>query len=110
PTCGTSFRFRGHRATRGIEGGGRVGPSHGVAYNRDMPASSETEADRTLRRIAAVRWLAWFVLAIPALAAAQRTPTEYAPGWTDKQPVTARHWMVAAANPLAVEAGNRTLK
>ena len=63
-----------------------------------------------MRRIAAVRWLAWFVLAIPALAAAQRTPTEYAPGWTDKQPVTARHWMVAAANPLAVEAGNRTLK
>ena len=31
-------------------------------------------------------------------------------GWTDKRPVESRRFMVAAANPLAVDAGYRTLK
>ncbi len=39
---------------------------------------------------------------------AQPAP-EQASGWTDKAPVTARHWMVAAANPLAAQAGARML-
>jgi gamma-glutamyltranspeptidase/glutathione hydrolase len=39
---------------------------------------------------------------------AQPAP-ERASGWTDKAPVTARHWMVAAANPLAAQAGARML-
>jgi gamma-glutamyltranspeptidase len=30
---------------------------------------------------------------------------EHPSGWVDKAPVHARHWMVAAANPLAVDAG-----
>jgi len=42
------------------------------------------------------------------IAAAQPAP-ERASGWTDKAPVTTRQWMVAAANPLAAEAGQRML-
>jgi gamma-glutamyltranspeptidase/glutathione hydrolase len=42
-------------------------------------------------------------------AFAQPPAPERPSGWTDKAPVTARHWMVAAANPLAVEAGYRVL-
>src|SRR6478609_3244632 len=34
---------------------------------------------------------------------------EHPSGWADKAPVRARHWMVAAANPLAVDAGYRVL-
>jgi len=34
---------------------------------------------------------------------------EHPSGWVDKAPVHARHWMVAAANPLAVDAGYRVL-
>ena len=44
------------------------------------------------------------------LAAAQNQAPERPSGWTDKPPVTAKHWMIAAANPLAVEAGYRILK
>ena len=44
------------------------------------------------------------------LAAAQDQSPERAPGWTDKAPVKAKHWMVAAANPLAVDAGVSILK
>jgi gamma-glutamyltranspeptidase/glutathione hydrolase len=44
------------------------------------------------------------------LAAAQHKAPEHPSGWTDKAPVTARHWMVAAANPLAVDAGYRILQ
>jgi gamma-glutamyltranspeptidase/glutathione hydrolase len=35
---------------------------------------------------------------------------EVSSGWTAKSPVTARHWMVAAANPLAADAGYRMLR
>ena len=44
------------------------------------------------------------------LAAAQEAPPEVSSGWIDKPPVTAKHWMVVAANPLAVDAGYRILK
>ena len=44
------------------------------------------------------------------LAAAQDLASEESSGWTDKAPVTSKRWMVAAANPLAVEAGVRMLK
>jgi len=49
-------------------------------------------------------------LVVGAQAAAQNQAPERPSGWTDKAPVTARHWMVAAANPLAVDAGYRILK
>ena len=39
------------------------------------------------------------------LAAAQNQSPERPSGWTDKAPVTAKRWMIAAANPLAVEVG-----
>jgi len=42
------------------------------------------------------------------IVAAQPAP-ERSSGWTDKAPVNARHWMVAAANPLAAQAGSRIL-
>ena len=47
--------------------------------------------------------------AIPS-GRAQYAAPERPSGWTDKAPVTSRHFMVAAANPLAVEAGYRILK
>ena len=53
--------------------------------------------------------LAFLALFCP-LSAAQDSPPERPSGWTEKAPVTAKHWMVAAANPLAVEAGSRILK
>ncbi len=57
-----------------------------------------------LRQFAALL-IAWGAAII---VAAQPAP-EQASGWTDKAPVTARHWMVAAANPLAAQAGSRIL-
>jgi gamma-glutamyltranspeptidase/glutathione hydrolase len=47
-----------------------------------------------------------------ALACAQTAPRapEHPSGWIDKPPVTARHFMVAAANPHAADAGYRILK
>ena len=44
------------------------------------------------------------------LSAAQNQFPERPSGWTDKAPVIAKHWMVAAANPLAADAGYRILK
>ncbi|HYP68031.1 MAG TPA: gamma-glutamyltransferase family protein [Thiobacillaceae bacterium] len=38
------------------------------------------------------------------------TAPESDSGWTEKSAAHARHWMVAAANPLAVDAGCQTLK
>ncbi len=55
--------------------------------------------------------LAAFAFAATALfAQAQDAPPDRAIGWTDKAPVRSRSFMVAAANPLAVEAGYRILK
>ncbi|HEY2816363.1 MAG TPA: gamma-glutamyltransferase [Casimicrobiaceae bacterium] len=43
-------------------------------------------------------------------ACAQERAPEHPSGWTDKRPVESRHFMVAAANPLAVDAGYRVLR
>ncbi len=50
-------------------------------------------------------------LAVPAASLAQSRPQapESPSGWSDKAAVSARHWMVAAANPLAVDAGYAVL-
>ncbi len=50
------------------------------------------------------------LLMLVAPAFAQDQAPERPSGWTDKAPVTAKHWMVGAANPHAVEAGYRILK
>ena len=42
-------------------------------------------------------------------AVAQHRAPEAASGWQDRAAVTARHWMVAAANPLAASAGDDVL-
>ncbi len=48
---------------------------------------------------------------LAATAVAQtRLPPEHASGWTHKAAVTSRHFMIAAANPLAVEAGYAILR
>jgi gamma-glutamyltranspeptidase/glutathione hydrolase len=52
--------------------------------------------------------LAAALLAAPAQA--QNLAPEQPSGWTDKTAVASRHFMVAAANPLATEAGYRILK
>jgi gamma-glutamyltranspeptidase / glutathione hydrolase len=54
----------------------------------------------------------WLLVACfaPAVALAQKPAPEHPSGWTDKQPVAAKRWMVAAANPHAVEAGYRILQ
>ena len=54
--------------------------------------------------------LLWIVLAVPALAVGQPHAPEHPSGWIDKAPVTAKHWMVAGANPHAVDAGYAILQ
>ena len=57
------------------------------------------------------RWLClfWLLLAT-TLAGAQTQAPELPSGWTPKKAVTSKHDMVAAANPLAVDAGYQMLK
>ncbi|MCC6193019.1 MAG: gamma-glutamyltransferase [Burkholderiales bacterium] len=52
------------------------------------------------------------LVALAPVALAQQRPhaPEAPSGWSHKAPVTARHWMVAAANPYAVDAGYRILR
>jgi len=57
------------------------------------------------RATAAVLASAWLVV-----CHAQDVAPERPSGWTDKRPVQSRRFMVAAANPLAVDAGYRMLK
>ena len=55
----------------------------------------------------------FFVVALVHVAsqvALAQDPPELPSGWTPKKPVTTRYDMVAAANPLAVEAGRQMLK
>ncbi len=66
-------------------------------------------ASTALLRIYVIVGVLFLLVAAPGAAAQQRAP-EHPSGWTDKAPVTARHWMVAAANPHAVEAGYRILQ
>ena len=48
--------------------------------------------------------------AFGAVAQPRATAPEHPSGWTDKQPVSAKRWMVAAANPHATQAGYRILR
>ncbi len=50
------------------------------------------------------------LLALAASALAQAPPPEQPSGWREKQPVHAQRFMVAAANPLAVDAGYDVLR
>src|SRR4030095_15299120 len=54
--------------------------------------------------------IAGIVLAATFPAQAQDLPRERASGWPHRQPVTSRTFMVAAADPLAVDAGYEVLK
>ena len=64
-----------------------------------------------LRRLdAIVAAVAGIVLALPFVVQAQGLPPRAASGWTDKPPVASRTFMVAAANPLAVDAGYEILR
>src|SRR4029453_12014517 len=54
--------------------------------------------------------LAVALIAVVASAPAQDAAPELASGWTDNAPVASRRFMVAAANPLAVDTGSRVLK
>ena len=54
--------------------------------------------------------VALFAIAASQLALAQHQVPELPSGRTPKKPVSTRHDMVAAANPLAVEAGRQILK
>ena len=61
-------------------------------------------------RLAAVFALAAGTALAPLGSSAQNQAPERPSGWTDKRPVSSKRFMVAAANPLAVEAGYRILK
>ena len=60
---------------------------------------------RTAIRVAA----AWLAAIAAATALAQNPVPERPAGWADRRPVTTARWMIAAANPLAVDAGYRVL-
>lgn len=61
-----------------------------------------------------IRFQIALAAALLAACGALQAQVEKAPeepsGWIDKQPVASRHFMVAAANPLATDAGYRILK
>jgi len=59
-----------------------------------------------MRRLTVALVALW--LAVPALA--QSEAPERASGWTDKAPVASKRFMVAAAHPLAVDAGYAMLR
>src|SRR5438477_12473524 len=79
------------------------------AYNPAVlrPSADAAIAASVCRGVVGLAMLAaaW---AIPV--AAQRPLPERPAGWTEQRPVQGRHFMVAAANPLAVDAGYRMLK
>lgn len=57
-----------------------------------------------------LRALLLVALFLPLASLAQKPSPEHPSGWTDKAPVTAKRWMVAAANPHAVEAAYGVLQ
>jgi len=71
-----------------------------------VPSQARKEADLNRRKLQWLRPALCIALAAPLLAAADTASPER----TDRHAVTARHWMVAAAHPLAVEVGYRILK
>jgi len=80
-----------------------------VTYNV-VPSKETTVVQRRIRRALRSTFLAVALIAVVPSAPAQDAAPERASGWTDKAPVASRRFMVAAANPLAVETGYRILK
>jgi gamma-glutamyltranspeptidase/glutathione hydrolase len=70
-------------------------------------ARVEVTAARSMRRsrVLVCALASWSVLAF-----AQDGPPEFSSGWVDRKPVVAHRFMVAAANPLAVDAGYAILR
>jgi gamma-glutamyltranspeptidase/glutathione hydrolase len=56
------------------------------------------------------RFVPLLALLVATTASGQNPAPELPSGWTPKKPVVSKHDMVAAANPLAVEAGYATLR
>jgi gamma-glutamyltranspeptidase / glutathione hydrolase len=80
-----------------------------VTYNV-VPSKESPVVQRRIPRALRSTFLAVALIAAIPCGHAQDESPERASGWTDKSPVTSRHFMVAAANPLAVEAGYRILR
>ena len=57
-----------------------------------------------------LRLVAIALVALAAGATAQPAATERPSGWTDKAPVVSKRFMIAASNPLAVDAGYAILR
>ena len=57
-----------------------------------------------------LRLVAIAIVALAAGATAQPAATERPSGWTDKAPVVSKRFMIAASNPLAVDAGYAILR
>ncbi len=57
-----------------------------------------------------VRGLGLLLFAFGAAAQPRAPAPEHPSGWTEKQAVAAKHWMVAAANPHATQAGSSILE
>jgi gamma-glutamyltranspeptidase/glutathione hydrolase len=87
----------------------RKGGKGSVHYNRAFDAVSNELTSMALKSFASVLVLG-VVLACTSQSLAQDKAPEHPSGWTDKRAVVSRHEMVAAANPLAVEAGDRILR
>jgi len=75
-----------------------------------MEARERPVVQRRIRRHLRSTWLGVALIATISCGRAQDIAPERPSGRTDRAPVTSRHFMVAAANPLAVEAGYRMLK
>jgi gamma-glutamyltranspeptidase / glutathione hydrolase len=61
-----------------------------------------------MRRLPVLVLIAFAAFCTPG--AAQHQAPERPSGWTDRAPVATKHWMITAANPLAVDAGYRILR
>src|SRR4029453_11539077 len=75
-----------------------------------LKSREPTVVQRRIRCGLPSAFLAVALIAVVPTAPAQDAAPELASGWTDKAPVASRRFMVAAANPIAVEAGYRILK
>src|SRR5437773_356904 len=85
--------------------------SPSAAKTGDDSAAMPRSALNVMARVTCFRFivslLPWLgLLSIPGMSRAPELPS----GWTPKKPVSTRQDMVAAANPLAVEAGHQILK
>src|SRR5258705_5316848 len=65
---------------------------------------------RSARLLRRLRILAAVLLSWPIVGSTQDQAPERPSGWIDKKPVVSKRFMVAAANPLAVDAGYAILR